>query len=129
MKIRKSTCVKRWKFEKMRKFIFLLNSLMFAEIQKNLRCFSMKSCHFASSLNVRIFKKIKTFETFIFSIVYNNKNDVDAIQHILILFDFFDFGFLFSFLLCLCRLSWKDFEHYFKLQFQLKLACKQICQW
>ena len=73
----------------MRKFIFLLNLLMFIEIQRNLYYFSMKSHHFANSLNVRIFKKTKTFEIFVFSIVYNNENDVDAIQHILILFDFF----------------------------------------
>ena len=75
----------------MRKFIFLLNLLMFAGIQRNLRRFLIKSHHFASFLNVRMFKKTKTFEISIFSIVYNNENDVDAIQHILILFNFFDF--------------------------------------
>ena len=64
---------------------------MFAEIQRNLRRFSVKSRRSVSSLNVRIFKKIKTFEIFIFSIVYNNENNVDAIQHILILFNSFDF--------------------------------------
>ena len=51
----------------------------------------MKSCCFVCSLNVRIFKKTKTFKIFIFLIVYNNENNVDAIQHISILFDFFDF--------------------------------------
>ena len=51
---------------------------MFAEIQRNLRCFSMKSHCFASFLNVRIFKKTKAFEISIFSIVYNNENDVDC---------------------------------------------------
>ena len=66
---------------------------MFAKIQRNLRRFSAKSRRLASSLNVRIFKKTKAFKTSVFPIVYNNKNDVDVIQRILILFNSFDFDF------------------------------------
>ena len=66
---------------------------MFTEIQRDLHHFSIQSCRSASFLNVRIFKKIKAFEIFVFPIVYNNKNDVDVIQHISILFNFFGFDF------------------------------------
>ena len=76
----------------MRKFIFLLNSLMFAETQRDLRCFLMKPHRFANSLNVRVFKKTKASEISVFPTVYNNENNVDAIQHILALFDSFGFG-------------------------------------
>ena len=64
---------------------------MFAEIQKNLCHFSIKSRRFANFLNVWVFKKIKALEISVFPIIYNNKNNVDAIQHISILFNFFDF--------------------------------------
>ena len=80
----------------MRKFIFLLNSLMFAGIQRDLRRFSVKPRRSASFLNVWIFKKTEAFEISIFLIVYNNKNNVDAIQRILILFNSFGFD-LFAF--------------------------------
>ena len=91
----------------MRKFIFLLNLLMFAETQRDLRRFSMKSHRLASSLNVRVFKKTEAFEISVFPIVYNNENDVDAIQHISALFDLISsiLVFLSSPLLRLCHLS------------------------